>query len=146
MSQKNQYALRAIFELAKHYGQGPVKISLIAKEQSIPPRFLEAILGQLKQAKFVDSIRGSQGGYLLLRPPAELSVGEVLRFLGSPIEPVDCFTSNPKTKCGLRGHCVFLPMWDKARKALLDVYDNTSFQDLIDSETCKASGDVSYSI
>ena len=64
---KNQYALRAIFELAKHRGQGPKKISEIAEIQAIPLRFLEVILSQLKGSGLVESKRGFYGGYFLIR-------------------------------------------------------------------------------
>ncbi len=79
VSQKCQYALRAIFELAKRTGQGPVKIAEIAEAQAIPVRFLEVILSQLKQGRFAVSQRGSEGGYQLARPPQELTVGEITR-------------------------------------------------------------------
>ncbi len=61
ISQKCQYALRAIFELAKRKGQGPVKIAETAEAQAIPLRFLEVILSQLKQGEFVSSQRGNKG-------------------------------------------------------------------------------------
>ena len=62
VSQKCQYALRAVFELAKQYGKGPTKILHIAELQAIPVRFLEVILVQLKRGGFVDSQRGKEGG------------------------------------------------------------------------------------
>ena len=65
VSQKSQYALRAIFELAKEYGKGP-KIAHIAEAQAIPVRFLEVILVHLKRGGFVDSQRGKEGGYFLI--------------------------------------------------------------------------------
>ena len=138
ISQKCQYALRAIFELAKQNGQGPVKIAEIAEVQAIPLRFLEVILGQLKQAGFVVSQRGNKGGYILVRSPDELTVGEVMRFMQGPVGPVDCVVGGSKDKCPLYGDCAFLPMWEKARKAISDVYDNTTFQDLVDQEKRKA--------
>jgi len=119
--------------LGKRWGQGPVKIADIAKVQAIPPRFLEVILSQLKQAGFVKSQRGSCGGYILLRRPSELSVGEIIRFLQGPIGPVDCVAGIGQ-KCPIRGDCVFLPMWKKAQQAMTQVYDNTSIQDLLDEE------------
>ena len=72
--QKTRYALRAIFELAKYYGQGPVKVINIANAQATPPRFLEVILNQLKRTGLVDSKRGKDGGYFLLRSPGKLTV------------------------------------------------------------------------
>ena len=134
LSQKCQYALRAIFELAKRSGQGPVKIAEIAEAQAIPVRFLEVILSQLKQAGFTTSQRGSTGGYLLIRSPGELTVGEVIRFMQGPFGPVECVAGVSRGKCPLYGNCAFLPMWEKAQKAVSDVYNNTTFQGLVDQE------------
>ena len=129
-----QYALRAVFELCRRYGQGPVKNAEIAAAQAIPPRFLEVILGQLRRAGFVSSKRGNAGGYVLAREPREVTVGEVIGFMQGPVGPVDCVVEASKKSCPLYGSCVFLTMWERARKAVVDVYDNTSFQDLLAQE------------
>jgi Rrf2 family protein len=84
ISQKTQYAVRAVFELAKRQGRGATKISEIAEAQAIPQRFLENILNHLKGGGFVESVRGKEGGYLLVRPAKELTVGQVLRFVEGP--------------------------------------------------------------
>ena len=110
--QKSQYALRGVFELAKRFGQGPVKVAEIADSQAIPHRFLEVILNQLKQAGFLDSRRGSEGGYLLTRHPGRITVGEVIRFMQGEVGPVECVAGSSKDRCRLYGDCVFLPMWD----------------------------------
>lgn len=146
VSQKCQYALRAIFELAKRNGRGPVKIADIAATQAIPTRFLEVILSQLKQAGFVESRRGTEGGYLLAVAPSRLSVGEVIRFIEGPLGPVDCGASAGQI-CQLKGDCVFLPMWQRVEAAVREVYDNTTFADLVDDEKRMCSGVVQeYSI
>jgi Rrf2 family protein len=134
VSQKCQYGLRAVFELAKHYGGRPVKIGDIAQIQAIPPRFLEIILGQLKQAGFVESKRGADGGYFLSRTPSGLTVGELIRFVEGPIGPVVCLAGGSQGKCPLRGGCVFMPMWKRAQEAITEVYDGTSLQDLVEDE------------
>jgi len=134
ISQKCQYALRAIFELAKRKGQGPVKISEIAEAEAIPPRFLEVILSQLKQGGFVASQRGNEGGYMLIREPQDLTVGEVIRFVQGPLGPVGCVAGGRNSRCPLYGNCVFLPMWEKVRTAISEVYDKTTFQDLVEQE------------
>jgi Rrf2 family protein len=134
VSQKCQYALRAIFELSKHEGEGPVRIADVARAQAIPPRFLEVILGQLKQGGFVRSHRGSRGGYELARPAEELTVGEVMRFVEGPLAPVACALGGSNTDCPLREDCVFLPMWEKVKLAIANVYDNTTFADLVEQE------------
>jgi len=147
VSRKCQYALRAIFELSRRSGQGPVKIAEIAKAQAIPPRFLEVILSQLKQAGFVASQRGNEGGYVMVQSPEELTVGEVVRFIEGPIGPVRCVADDSTDDCPLYGDCVFLPMWEKVGKAISDVYDKITFQDLVEQERQKAGEYVpSYSI
>ena len=131
---KNQYALRAIFELAKHMNQGPVKISDIAAAQSIPLRFLEVILNQLKGSGIVDSKRGFYGGYFLVKPPDKVSVGDVLRFLHREQTSKDCIACVSKTSCPFDGRCAFSSMWKRVKQAAFNIYDQTSFQDLIDLE------------
>lgn len=126
--------MRAVFELAKHWGEGPVKIADIARYQSIPTRFLEVILNQLKQAGFVESKRGSAGGYVLTRLPSTLTVGEIIRFVEGPLSPVDCTAGGTTAKCPLHGDCAFLPMWQRAGTALSEVYDTTTFEDLVEQE------------
>lgn len=134
LSQRCQYALRAVFEVAKRSGEGPIKIEAIAEAQAIPPRFLAAILNQLRQGGFVQSRRGADGGYFLARAADSLSVGEVIRFVEGPMGPVVCVTEKGAGSCALRGRCVFMSMWREAQQAMEDVYDNTSFQDLVDRE------------
>jgi Rrf2 family cysteine metabolism transcriptional repressor len=147
LSQKCQYSIRAVFELARQYGHGPVKISQIAEAQAIPPRFLEVILNQLKQAGFVQSKRGAAGGYLLAKSPDRIAVGEIVQYVEGPLVPVACMTDSNTEKCLLMGNCVFWKMWDSAAKAVSEVYDQTTFQHLVDEEINKqqAAG-VTYSI
>ena len=145
VSQKCQYGLRALFELAKRAGGGPAKVAEIAEAQAIPVRFLEVILGELKHGGFVESRRGKDGGYLLARSPDELTAGEVIRFIEGTIEPVECLSN--ESRCRLGGACVFMPMWQKAGDALAEVYDKTSFRDLLIEERRMSQEYVaSYSI
>ncbi len=147
ISQKCQYALRAIFELAKYHGQGPTKIADIAEAQAIPPRFLEVILSQLKQGEFVTSRRGAEGGYLLARDPGGLLVGEIIRFVEGPIGPVGCVTGESEQRCLLHGDCVFLDMWTKVQQAVSTIYDTTTFEYLVEEDARRAKRYVpSYAI
>jgi Rrf2 family protein len=134
VSQKCQYAIRAVFELAKRSGQGPIKIKDIAEAQAIPIRFLEVILNQLQRAGFVRSKRGAEGGYALAAAPERITVGDIVQFIEGPLAPVACMTDTSAEGCSLQGNCVFIEVWDRAAKALSDVYDKTSFQDLIHQE------------
>jgi Rrf2 family cysteine metabolism transcriptional repressor len=153
LSQKSQYAVRAVFELAKRYGCGAVKSSSVAEAQYIPARFLENILGQLRQAAIVESVRGKEGGYHLSRSPGQISVGEVIRLVQGPLSVVDCAASAAGNGagggrgCALRTGCVLLPMWEKAHGAMMDVYDGTTFEDLVEQErAANASEVIDYAI
>jgi Rrf2 family protein len=87
VSAKADYALRAIIELAAS-GDGPVKGERIAQAQEIPLKFLENILGDVRQAGIVRSQRGVEGGYWLARPAEEITVAEVIRAVEGPIANV----------------------------------------------------------
>ncbi len=130
--QKWQYALRAVFELAKRGRPSPTKVSEIAEAQGIPPRFLEVILNQLKSEGIVDSRRGSAGGYLLLRSPHALTVGEVMRCLDGDGDPLQCEAAGAGEGCRFHGDCVFLSVWEESWRAMWQVYDGTTFQQLVD--------------
>jgi Rrf2 family cysteine metabolism transcriptional repressor len=147
ISQKTQYAVRAVFELAKRQGRGATKISEIAEAQAIPQRFLENILNHLKGGGFVESVRGKEGGYLLVRPANELTVGQVLRFVEGPLSPVECMVDGKKVPCSMYGHCAFRSLWKRAEKALEEVYDGTTFEELVKEEAsdCRERG-ADYSI
>jgi len=131
---KNQYALRAIFELAKHRGKGPKKISEIAEIQSIPLRFLEVILGQLKGSGLVESKRGFYGGYSLTRSADKISVGDVLRFMDKPMGSKHCGACVSTSNCPFSGNCAFAAMWNRVNDAIFDIYDSTTIQDLLNNE------------
>jgi Rrf2 family transcriptional regulator, cysteine metabolism repressor len=147
VSQKCQYAIRAVFELAKQDGHGPVKIGDIAGKQAIPVRFLEIILNQLKQAGFVQSRRGSTGGYFLAKHAQNIKVGDIVRFVEGPLAPVACMTDKASSSCALAGACAFIGMWQQVAVAVSEIYDRTSFQDLVDTEAGNNNGvGLSYSI
>jgi Rrf2 family cysteine metabolism transcriptional repressor len=134
LSQKSQYAVRAVLELAKRHGSGPVKAAQVAEAQYIPVRFLENILNQLRQAGTIESVRGKEGGYRLGRTPQEISVGEVVRLVQGAMSEIECAGATGDAACSLQTGCVLLPMWQKAHQAMMDVFDGTTFQDLVDQE------------
>jgi Rrf2 family cysteine metabolism transcriptional repressor len=123
-SLKGQYALLALFDLARQGLGMPVKIADIAKRQKIPQKFLELILAGLKQGGFVESRRGAEGGYMLVRHPESLSVGEVLRVVeGSRRsfgEAARRKWDGPLTE-----------LWRQVDAAISSVIDNTTLADLV---------------
>ncbi|MDX9788763.1 MAG: Rrf2 family transcriptional regulator [Desulfobacterales bacterium] len=134
ITKKNQYALRAVYELARQQGSGPVKISHIAEAQAIPERFLEVILWQLKKSGFVKSKRGYQGGYVLVPSPDKLTVGDLMRYFQKDVNVTQCMAPIPESKCPFQGDCAFFPMWKKVRDAMYNVFDSTTIQDLLNNQ------------
>lgn len=137
LTQRCQYALRALFQLARQAEASPVDPVLpageIARVQAIPKRFLDGILLELRQAGFVESRRGKAGGFCLARPGAQITVGQVIRLYNGAMAPVDCRAGTPQP-CPLQGSCVFMSLWDQARTALEGVYDSVSLAELVERE------------
>lgn len=86
LSTKGRYGVKALFELAYHYGSGPLSLKEIADRQGLSEHYLEQIAAPLRRAGLVTSVRGAQGGYTLGRPPETITVGEILRALEGPLE------------------------------------------------------------
>src|SRR5579863_1589572 len=99
LSKRTQYGLRALYALARSYGQGPVLISHLAEDESIPRKFLEQILLALKSSGLVESKKGKGGGYALVRPPSEITVAAVIRIMEGPIAPLPCASETRFRKC-----------------------------------------------
>ena len=136
ITQKHKYALRAIFELGKHYrDRSQIKLAQIAESQAIPLRFLEVIMAELKPSGLVASKRGYQGGYTLLRHPREITVGDIFRFMDDAQASDHCDACDAREQCPLHGDCAFMPMWEKVQNAIYNVYDKTTIQDLLDNES-----------
>jgi Rrf2 family protein len=80
LSVKSDYAARAVLALTRHYpARAALRVEDVAAEQGVPPKYLPQILLELKAQGIVRSVRGKEGGYLLARPPGEISLADVLR-------------------------------------------------------------------
>ncbi|MFA5146818.1 MAG: Rrf2 family transcriptional regulator [Candidatus Omnitrophota bacterium] len=126
---RGDYALKAVLDLALNYGKDVVTIHELAKHIDAPIKFLEQVLLDLKKGGFVESRRGSVGGYLLSRPPGKITVGEVIRFIDGPIEPVSCARQG-YSNCGDMHKCAFRKVWQDVTKATSDIIDNVTFEAL----------------
>jgi Rrf2 family protein len=130
---KCQYALRAIIELAMRDPGQPVKIRQIAGAQEIPPRFLEAILNQLRHAGFVDSRRGKEGGYILARAAENLTVGEIIEYIQGPIFIAPYAGKNTRDSTCF-GDEALKRLWQEVNSAISKVFENKTFADLVELE------------
>jgi Rrf2 family protein len=126
---KGDYALKALLDLTLHYDQGLSTIHDIAKRINAPVKFLEQVLLELKGAGFVESRRGKVGGYLLAKTPGQITLGEVVRLIDGPIEPIACVEKG-YTGCTDVYKCVFRPIWSDVGKAIAEVVDNITFEKL----------------
>ena len=128
VSAKADYALRASVELAAHGYERPLKGELIAQAQGIPLRFLENILGELRTAGLLDSRRGADGGYLLARPAAEISLGDVIRAVDGPLANVTGVRPESLEYSGASGP--LRDVWVAVRTSLRTVLDEVTLADV----------------
>jgi Rrf2 family protein len=131
LSVKSDYAARAVIGLSRHYPTGTaMKVEELASESGTPANYLVQILIELKARHIVKSVRGKEGGYLLARPPAEISLGDVLRCVhGLVFDPPAL--SDPHCPPELRA------AWKKLQTALDETADAISFQQLLDESSGK---------
>ena len=145
VSTKGDYGIRALIELAHHFGEArPVQSSEIAASQSIPESYLEQLLTTLRRAGFIRSVRGPQGGHALVRDPRELRVSEVIEALEGSIMPIDCLDNS--SICSKGGGCAQREMWQAVREAILKVLDTATIAELAERDRAVATGGSRYMI
>ena len=142
LSTKGRYGVSAMYDLAVHYGQGPISLKNVAQRQEISEHYLEQLMGTLRKAGFVKSVRGAQGGYSLTKTPEEISVGDIIRVMEGPIAPVDCLLSGKEDNkyCTKACTCVTRGVWAKVGDSITQVLDSITLQDLcnqVENETGK---------
>ena len=126
---KGDYALKAMLDLAIHYGNGVVTIHELANRADVPIKFLEQVLLDLKKGGFVESRRGKIGGYRLARQPSDIKLGEVIRFMDGPIEPIACVEKG-YAGCSDLYRCVFKKIWQEGAFTTSAIVDTITFEDL----------------
>jgi len=134
---RGDYAVKAVLDLAIHYGEGAVPIHDLAKRADIPIKFLEQILLELKKGGFVESRRGNVGGYLLAKPPARIVLGQIIRFIDGPVEPIACVAQG-YSACRDISRCVLKRIWQEVALATTAVIDTITLEDL--ANQVKAQG------
>lgn len=134
-STRGQYGTRALLELALHQGEGAILLRDIARRQEISLPYLEHLITPLIAAGLVISIRGPRGGVLLAKPAEEIKLSEVVQILEGPIAPVEC-VNNPDT-CHRSELCAIRDTWGELKKAMIDVLDSTTLQDLAERQRIK---------
>ncbi|MFC1674909.1 RrF2 family transcriptional regulator [Candidatus Omnitrophota bacterium] len=126
---RGDYALKAILDLSLRYGGGVVTIHDLARHTDTPIKFLEQVLLDLKRGGFVESRRGKDGGYSLAKSPAQITLGDVIRYIDGPLEPISCIHEKYKG-CNEIYKCVFRPIWLEVGRGISGIVDNITFEDL----------------
>jgi Rrf2 family protein len=129
LTKKAKYGLKALVHLAGVEPGQTALVAEIAKAEQIPKKFLDAILGDLRNAGFVHSKKGKGGGYALARAPAEIVVGNVVRALDGPLAPIQCASRTVYRRCDDcvdEIHCAVRLVMLQAREAIAGVLDNTT--------------------
>jgi len=138
VSTKGDYGIRALVELAQHYGGGTIQSAEIAARQRIPEPYLDQILTNLRRAGFIRSVRGPQGGHELIRDPLSLRLREVIEALEGSLNPIDCLEDS--SACTRGGGCAQRGMWEEVRDATVAILDRTTVADIAARERPVAGG------
>lgn len=129
ISSKGDYGLRALFDLAQRYGEGPVQSEEIARRQGIPVNYLNQLLITMRRARLIESVRGPQGGHLLARPPETITLLEILTVLEGPLLP------DEPAREGLsptvpEDHAIVGEVWVELRRQLETILAGMTLDDL----------------
>lgn len=132
ISTKGYYAVRAMLDMAFHGSQGPVPLSLISSRQDISQHYLEQLFMKLRKSKLVKSVRGPNGGYLLARPPEEISIGDIFRAVEESISLLNCVAiqESNKTLCNKIDQCVSRLLWNRLTENITRAFDSINLKTL----------------
>ena len=128
LSTRSRYGTRLALDMALHYDRGPVRLGEIAQRQGIPVKYLEQIVIPLKKAGYVKSVRGPKGGHLLAKPPAEITVGEIVELLEGGLRLTRC-TEFPES-CARSETCVTRFLWKETTEIIHQRLNSITLADL----------------
>jgi Rrf2 family protein len=133
LSKRGEYGLRALQDLAAHYGTGPISNRDLAERNNIPPRFLEQILLTLKHGQILRSQKGPRGGYYLARPPQHINLAEAVRLLDGPLAPISCVSETAYEPCGCPDveACGLRRVMQEVRDTVAGIMESTTLADLV---------------
>lgn len=127
ISSRGEYGVRAMLDLALHYGQGPTPLKRIAERQDISEHYLEQLVASLRKAGLVISHRGAQGGYELASEPQNIKIGDIIRVLEGPIAPMEC-VEDDHDNCSHIAKCATRVLWKRLQSSMEVVLENTTLE------------------
>lgn len=132
LSTKGRYGLRAVLDIAIYGMEEAVSLSSTSEREGISINYLEQLVPKLKKQGILTSTRGAQGGYMLAKPPEDISVGEVLRALEGNLNPVDCALLDGEKECQASRCCVTKYVWKKISDSINDTVDAITIASLME--------------
>jgi Rrf2 family protein len=131
LSNRGLYGIKALYELARNHGGAPVNIREISERQGLPVPFLEQVLHRLRVAGLVESRRGTNGGYLLSRPPGAITLGDAVRALDGPIALCECLQkASPEETPERALVCVTSNIYRRLGREVEKAFDSVTLLDL----------------
>ena len=130
LSTRTRYGIRAILELAENYGNGPLQLRIIARDQGVSVKYLEQLMAMLKAAGIVRSVRGSKGGYILAKSPGHVKVSECFQCLEGSLITTECVED--ESFCERTNDCIARQVWTEVQEAVMGVLQSMTLQDLVD--------------
>lgn len=146
ISSRGEYGVRAMFDLAQRYGEGPIPLKLIAERQEISEHYLEQLMGALRKAELVVSVRGAQGGYELSRPPASITLGDVIRALEGPVLTVHGTEGEKEIEIPADAveRLILADVWKRLAERVNEALDSVTLADLCDEAARRRARDDSF--
>jgi Rrf2 family protein len=136
LSTRGRYGVRLMFDLALHYGEGPIFLKDIAERQAISAKYLWQLINPLKTTRLITSTRGAHGGYVLGRAPDNICLKEILDVLEGSLCLVDCVDN--ASICDRAPTCVARDIWEEASKGMRQTLENTTLADMVKRQKVKS--------
>ncbi len=133
ISTRGRYSLRMMIDLAQHYNEGFIALKDISARQNISKKYLEQIIPFLNRGKLLHSTKGHMGGYQLAKPPANITVREILESAEGSLTPVSCMDNTPNL-CEHHEDCLTLPIYQGLYDLIYRYLEGITLQDVIDRQ------------
>jgi len=141
LSKKGEYALRSLINLgiAAEVGRRLVRVTELAKAEDLPVKFLEQVVQQLREAGYVESVRGKHGGYRLAKPADTIHIGAIVRLIDGPLAPIGCVSQTAYEPCNCpdETHCGLRMLMLDVRNAIAAILDRYTLADVVEVTTRK---------
>ncbi len=132
LSTRGRYGVRLMFDLALNGGNGPVSLKDIAARQEISEKYLSNLIPPLRSSGLINSVRGSQGGYVLGRDPREITLKDILLVLEGPMHLVEC-AGQPEV-CSRSTDCLVRDVWSEVGTKMLDALASTTIASMAEKQ------------